>query len=54
MIFFSLFSFSRSGQLQLNAFVLDDIKLTLLDILWLAIAYGKINKRTEAIQCLFK
>jgi len=48
------FIFSRSGQVQLNAFVLQDIKITLLDILWLAIAYGKMNKRVDGIESMFK
>jgi hypothetical protein len=47
-----LFVFSRSGQVQLEAFVLQDIKITLLDVLWLAIAYGRMNKRTDAIESM--
>jgi len=47
-----LFLFSRSGDVQLDAFVFQDIKLTLLDVLWLAIAYGKMNKRVDAIESL--
>jgi tetratricopeptide (TPR) repeat protein len=42
----------RIGQVQIDAFVLKDIKITLLDILWLAIAYGRVNKRTDAIEIL--
>ena len=44
--------FSRAGQVQLDAFVLQDVKITLLDILWLSIAYGKSNKRTDAIESM--
>jgi len=40
--------FSRSDQVQLDAFVLQGVKLTLLDVLWIAIAYGKMNKRADA------
>jgi hypothetical protein len=47
-----LFVSSRSGDVQLDAFVLQDIKITLLDVLWIAIAYGKMNKRTEAIESM--
>ncbi len=49
-----MFVFSRIGQVQIDAFVLQDIKITLLDILWLAIAYGRVNKRTDAIESMFK
>ena len=41
---------SRSDRTQLDAFVLQGIPLTLLDILWLAMAYGKLSKRAEAIE----
>jgi hypothetical protein len=33
---------------------LQDVQITLLDILWLAIAYGKANKRTDAIESMCK
>ncbi|CAF3398891.1 unnamed protein product [Rotaria socialis] len=42
----------RSGDTQLDAFVVTDNKLTLLNVLWLAVAYGKMNKQTEAIEIL--
>ncbi|CAF0871759.1 unnamed protein product [Rotaria sp. Silwood1] len=42
----------RSGDVQLDAFILQDNKITLLDVLWLAIAYGKMNKQTDAIEIL--
>ncbi|CAF3843790.1 unnamed protein product [Adineta steineri] len=42
----------RSGHVQIDAFVSQGIKLTLLDLLWLSIAYGKMNKRMDAIEFL--
>ncbi|CAF0802751.1 unnamed protein product [Rotaria sordida] len=42
----------RSGDIQLDAFILQDNKITLLDVLWLAIAYGKMNKQIDAIEIL--
>jgi hypothetical protein len=47
-----LFVCSRSGDVQLDAFVLQDTKITLLDVLWIAIAYGKMNKRTDGIESM--
>jgi hypothetical protein len=47
-----LFVCSRSGDVQLDAFVLQDIKITLLDVLWIAIAYGKMNKRPDGIESM--
>lgn len=43
----------RSGQTQVDLFVLKDVKITLLDTLWLAIAYARINKRVEGIESMF-
>jgi hypothetical protein len=53
MKLFFRFFFSRSGRVELDSFVLKDVKVTLLDILWLAIAYGKMNKRGDAIESMF-
>ena len=39
----------RSDHADLSAFVLKETSLTLLDVLWLAIAYGRVNRRPEAI-----
>ena len=50
---FSQLLFSRSGQVQLDLFVADGVKITLLDTLWLAIAYGRMNKRTDGIESMF-
>ena len=44
------FRSSRSGRAELNAFITKDISLTVMDVLWLAIAYGKVNRRPEAIE----
>ena len=45
--------FSRTGQAQVDLFVSQGVKMTLLDTLWLAIAYGRMNKRVEGIESMF-
>lgn len=50
---FSHLLFSRSGQAELELFVTQGVKITLLDTLWLAIVYGKTNKRTDGIESMF-
>ncbi|CAF0867411.1 unnamed protein product [Adineta ricciae] len=42
----------RADDPQIEAFVLEGVKVTLLDVLWVAIAYGKKNKRPDAIEIL--
>ena len=44
--------FSRADDPQIEAFVLEGVKVTLLDVLWVAIAYGKKNKRPDAIESI--
>lgn len=43
---------SRTGHAQLDAFVVQGVKITLLDVLWICIAHGKMNKRVEGIESM--
>lgn len=48
----SRLGFSRAGDPQIEAFVFEGMKVTLLDVLWVAIAYGKKNKKPDAIESI--